>query len=173
MLTGTAAREAPIGNRAARVGREDGAEGLAALLEPEGMQQRDPAGEVGLHRGLAGIREVHRAELLPLIEAALATRGSAEWAEEMSRVGIPAGVINAVDQALAHPQVLARDMVLTTEHPTAGTLRMTGSPIKLTRHTTTVRRPPPLLGQHTDEVLGELGYSDADIASLRAAGVVR
>jgi formyl-CoA transferase/CoA:oxalate CoA-transferase len=118
-------------------------------------------------------RVVHRAELLPLIESALATRGSAEWAAEMSRAGIPAGVINGVDQALAHPQVLARDMVLTTEHPTAGTLRMAGSPIKLTRHTTTVRRPPPRLGEHTDEVLGELGYTTADIVSLHAAGVVR
>jgi formyl-CoA transferase/CoA:oxalate CoA-transferase len=118
-------------------------------------------------------RVVHRAELLPLIEAALATRGSAEWAAELSRAGIPAGVINGVDQALAHPQVLARDMVLTTEHPTAGTLRMAGSPIKLTRHTTTVRRPPPRLGEHTDEVLGELGYTAADIVALHAAGVVR
>jgi crotonobetainyl-CoA:carnitine CoA-transferase CaiB-like acyl-CoA transferase len=118
-------------------------------------------------------RVVHRAELLPLIEAALATRGSAEWAAEMSRAGIPAGVINGVDQALAHPQVLARDMVLTAEHPSAGTLRMAGSPIKLTRHTTTVRRPPPRLGEHTDEVLGELGYSAADIVALHAAGVVR
>ncbi len=63
-------------------------------------------------------------------------------------------------------------MVLTTEHPTAGTLRMTGSPIKLAEHTTTVRRPPPLHGQHTDEVLRELGYTADDIASLRDEGVI-
>jgi crotonobetainyl-CoA:carnitine CoA-transferase CaiB-like acyl-CoA transferase len=118
-------------------------------------------------------RVVHRAELIPLIEEALAARGSAAWAEEMSRAGIPAGAINTVDQALAHPQVVARDMVLTTEHPTAGTLRMPGSPLKLSRHSTSVRRPPPLLGQHTDEVLGELGYSADDIGALRKDGVVR
>ena len=88
-------------------------------------------------------------------------------------MGIPAGPINGVDAALAHPQVRAREMVLTTEHPTAGTLRMTGSPIKLSNYTTTVRRPPPTLGEHTDEVLGELGYTAADIAAMREAGVIR
>jgi crotonobetainyl-CoA:carnitine CoA-transferase CaiB-like acyl-CoA transferase len=118
-------------------------------------------------------RVANRTELIPLIEAALATRGSAAWAEDLSRVGIPAGPINGVDAALAHPQVRAREMVLTTEHPTAGTLRMTGSPIKLSGYTTTVRRPPPTLGEHTDDVLGELGYTASDIAAMREAGVIR
>ena len=118
-------------------------------------------------------RVVHRDELIPLIEAALASRASAEWAAELSRAGIPAGAINTVDRALAYPQVLARDMVLTTEHPTAGTLRMPGSPVRLSGHTATVRRPPPLLGEHTDEVLAELGYSAAAIASLHQRGAVR
>ncbi len=117
-------------------------------------------------------RVANRAELIPLVEAALATRGSVAWADELSRVGIPAGPINNVDAALEHPQVAARDMVLSTEHPTAGTLRMTGSPIKLSRYTATVRRPPPTLGEHTDAVLGELGYSAAEIATLRDEGVV-
>lgn len=118
-------------------------------------------------------RVVNRAVLIPLVEAALATRESAAWAAELSGAGIPAGAINTVDRALAHPQVIARDMVVTAEHPTAGTLRMPGSPVKLSGHTATVRRPPPLLGEHTDEVLAELGYSAADIASLRRRGVVR
>ena len=64
-------------------------------------------------------------------------------------------------------------MVLAAEHPTAGTLRMTGSPIKLSRYTATVRRPPPELGEHTNEVLRELGYAAEDIAMLRDEGVVR
>jgi crotonobetainyl-CoA:carnitine CoA-transferase CaiB-like acyl-CoA transferase len=118
-------------------------------------------------------RVVNRAELIPLIEAALQARGSAEWAEEMSGAGIPAGAINTVDRALAQPQVAARDMVLTTEHPTAGTVRMAGSPVRLSHHSATVRRPPPLLGEHTDEVLAEIGYSAADVAAMRERGLVR
>jgi crotonobetainyl-CoA:carnitine CoA-transferase CaiB-like acyl-CoA transferase len=118
-------------------------------------------------------RVVNRAALIPLVEAALATRGSAEWTEELARVGIPAGAINSIDKALVHPQVLARDMVQSIEHPTAGTLRMTASPIKLNSHRSTPRRPPPLLGEHTDEVLGELGYSADDIGALHRDRVVR
>lgn len=118
-------------------------------------------------------RVANRVELIQLIEAALAAKGSAAWAEELSRVGIPAGAINSIDAALAHPQVQARDMVLTVEHPTAGPLRMAGSPIKLSEYTTTVRRPPPTLGEHTGEVLRELGYTAADIETMRREGVVR
>jgi len=88
-------------------------------------------------------------------------------------VGIPAGAINSIDKALVHPQVQARDMVQSIEHPTAGTLRMTASPIKLNSYRSTPRRPPPLLGEHTDEVLGELGYSADDISALHRDGVVR
>ena len=117
-------------------------------------------------------RIANRTKLIPLIERALASRGSVAWADELSRVGIPAGPINNVAGALEHPQVTARDMVVSTEHPTAGTLRMTGSPIKLSRYTATVRRPPPTLGEHTDDVLGELGYSATEIATLRDEGVV-
>jgi formyl-CoA transferase/CoA:oxalate CoA-transferase len=117
-------------------------------------------------------RIANRTKLIPLIERALATKGSVAWADELSRVGIPAGPINNVAGALEHPQVIARDMVVSTEHPTAGTLRMTGSPIKLSRYTATVRRPPPTLGEHTGDVLGELGYSATEIATLRDEGVV-
>jgi crotonobetainyl-CoA:carnitine CoA-transferase CaiB-like acyl-CoA transferase len=118
-------------------------------------------------------RVANRAELIQRIETALAAKGSAAWAEDLSRAGIPAGVINGIDAALAHPQVESRDMVMTTEHPTAGTLRMTGSPIKLSRYKATVRRPPPTLGEHTEEVLRELGYSASDIATMRDSGAIR
>ena len=118
-------------------------------------------------------RVANRVELIQRIETALAAKDSAAWAAELSHAGIPAGAINGIDAALVHPQVEAREMVVTTEHPTAGTLRMTGSPIKLSQYKATVRRPPPTLGEHTDEVLSELGYSAADIAAMRDAGAVR
>jgi crotonobetainyl-CoA:carnitine CoA-transferase CaiB-like acyl-CoA transferase len=118
-------------------------------------------------------RVANRAELIGRIETSLAAKDSAAWAEELSRAGIPAAAINGIDAALVHPQVQAREMVLTTEHPTAGTLRMTGSPIKLSQYKATVRRPPPTLGEHTDEVLSELGYSASDVEAMRDAGAVR
>jgi crotonobetainyl-CoA:carnitine CoA-transferase CaiB-like acyl-CoA transferase len=118
-------------------------------------------------------RVANRAELIRRIETSLAAKDSAVWAEELSRAGIPAAVINGIDAALVHPQVQAREMVVTTEHPTAGTLRMTGSPIKLSQYKATVRRPPPMLGEHTDEVLSELGYSASDVEAMRDAGAVR
>ncbi|MGH2466867.1 MAG: CoA transferase, partial [Candidatus Limnocylindrales bacterium] len=74
--------------------------------------------------------------------------------------------------AYADPQALARQMVETVEHPTAGLLRLPGIPFKLSRTPASVRRPPPLAGQHTDELLTWLGYGPDEVAALRAAEVV-
>jgi len=115
----------------------------------------------------------HRTTLVPLIEEALAGRDSADWAERLTAVGVPTGSINSVDAALEHPQVRAREMLLEVEHPTAGPVRLVGSPLKLSEQLPTQNSPPPTLGQHTDEVLSELGYSGADIAALHRAGAVR
>jgi crotonobetainyl-CoA:carnitine CoA-transferase CaiB-like acyl-CoA transferase len=115
----------------------------------------------------------NRGTLIPLLETALASRTSAEWAEDLSAAGIPAGPINTIDVALAHPQVQYRDMVLSVEHSTEGTVRMVGSPIKLSGHTPTPTTAPPTLGEHTDQVLAELGFSGSDIRALHNTGVVR
>ncbi len=115
----------------------------------------------------------NREVLIPLLETALAERSAAQWADLLSPAGVPAGPINDVAGALAHPQVQSRDMVLSTDHPTAGDLRMAGSPLKLSHHTVSVRRPPPTLGEHTDEVLSGLGHSAEEVAALRDSGVVR
>lgn len=118
-------------------------------------------------------RVVHRDELIPLLEEHLKTRTGTEWAELLDAAGVPAGPINTVDAALAHPQVLARDMIAEVDHPVAGPLKVLGSPVKLSERPTTIRTAPPTLGQHTDEVLGSLGIGADEVAALRAEGVVR
>jgi formyl-CoA transferase/CoA:oxalate CoA-transferase len=115
----------------------------------------------------------NRDELLPLIERILVTRSGAEWSAVLSEAKVPAGRINTVDQALAHPQVVARDMVADLVHETAGKLQTVASPLKMSASPTQVRTPPPLLGEHTDEVFGALGVDAARLAQLRARGAVR
>jgi formyl-CoA transferase/CoA:oxalate CoA-transferase len=115
----------------------------------------------------------NREQLIPLLEAELSRHGSSEWARLLDTAGVPCAPISTVDQALASPQAVARDMVTELDHPTAGRLRTVGSPLKLSDTPTRVRTAPPVLGQHTDEVLAEAGYSPAEIAELHDAGAVR
>ncbi len=86
---------------------------------------------------------------------------------------MPASPINNVPQVMAHPQVLAREMLVKVLHPTAGELTMAGIPIKLSETPGAMRMPAPTLGQHTEEVLRDmLGYTPEQIAELRAEGTL-
>jgi len=118
-------------------------------------------------------RMANRTELIDTLEATLATNTMAHWLSVLDEAGVPCGPINDMGKVYADPQVLARNMLLEIEHPTAGTINNVGMPLKLSETPGSVRRPPPLLGQHTDEVLAEFGYSDDDIARLREMGAVR
>ena len=118
-------------------------------------------------------RVAHRGALLPLIEGIMLTRTTEEWVAVLDAAGVPVGPIQTVDQALADPQILARGMVATVQHPTEGELNMVNCPIKLSRTPATVRTAPPLLGQHTDGILASLGLTGDRISSLRKAGAIQ
>jgi crotonobetainyl-CoA:carnitine CoA-transferase CaiB-like acyl-CoA transferase len=101
-------------------------------------------------------RMAHRPELVAELEAATMARDSAEWVEALLEAGVPAGPILDYAQVADDPHTRAREMVVEMEHPEAGTVRGLGIPIKLSATPGTIRRPAPLLGQHTDEILAEL-----------------
>ncbi len=117
-------------------------------------------------------RVKHRAALAERIEAVTSGQPRAYWLERLEAVGVPCGPLNQYEQVLANPQIVAREMVLDVEHPTLGRLRTLGSPIKMSRTPPDARRRAPLLGEHTDTILTEAGFSPAEVAALRAAGAV-
>jgi len=117
-------------------------------------------------------RVVHREELLAELHPVFSQRTTAQWMEVLGQAGVPCGPILSVGQVLSDPHVLAREMVVEVAHPAAGTVRMTGIPVKLSATPGQVRRPPPLLGQHTVEVLRELNYTPEEIRELLACGCV-
>ena len=118
-------------------------------------------------------RVANRDALGALIAQALKDGKTREWITRLRKVGVPCGPINSVAEALNDPHTLARELVRTVEHPKAGNLKMVGIPFRLNNTPAEIRLPPPVLGQHTEEVLrGELGLTAERIAQLRAEKVI-
>jgi len=119
-----------------------------------------------------GARVRHRDELRPLLSASFVLRPSAEWLAALDAAQVPSGPVNDVPSAFAQPQAVARQMRVDVEHPVLGVMPQIGVPFKLSETPASIRSAPPLLGEHSADILAELGYSEADITDLRATGVI-
>lgn len=118
-------------------------------------------------------RITHRETVVAMLNELFSTRDAAEWMQLCDEIGIPSAPINDIEQVLANPQVRARGLRFDVSHPTAGSVPLIASPLNIPTAPTVVRYPPPLLGQHTDEILQTLlGYDEATIDSLREEGVI-
>jgi crotonobetainyl-CoA:carnitine CoA-transferase CaiB-like acyl-CoA transferase len=104
-------------------------------------------------------RVAHNDALIPLLQAKLATQPTAHWLTQLQAAGIPAAPVLSHDQVFNHPQTIARDMVIPVDHAKAGKSRTLGVAVKLSETPGSVRRAAPTLGQHTEEVLGELAVA--------------
>jgi CoA:oxalate CoA-transferase len=113
------------------------------------------------------------AVLEPIMAEVMARRTVDEWLGLFEEIGIPSGPINDVAKVVRHPQIVSREMVVAQDHPVAGRLLIPGIPIKLSRTPGAIESPAPLLGQHSELILRQAGYTEAEIEKLKAEGIIK
>ncbi len=150
---------------------------LAAANERQWAILCDVIGQPGLRNDPRFIdnnaRVDNREALREVLDAAFVSRDAEEWLGEFRRAGLPCGPINTIPEVFAHPQADARSLIANVEHNSAGIVQFPGFPYKLSETPASVRMPPPVLSQHTEEVLTQLlDYSPTDVATLSERGVV-
>jgi crotonobetainyl-CoA:carnitine CoA-transferase CaiB-like acyl-CoA transferase len=120
-------------------------------------------------------RVAHRSELLAILEAEFRKWPAMELCRRLWDAAVPVGPVNSIDEVFADPQVLARDMLQSIPHPglSSGEVRLAGFPVKLSATPPSARRHPPRLGEHTDAILTELGFTSAEVDAFVASGVAR
>lgn len=120
-----------------------------------------------------GQRVAHRQELIAILTDVFLQRDTASWIRLLSEAGIPCAPVQTIDQVFRDPQVLHRDMLLEIEHPAAGKVRMAGMPVKFSGTPASLRLPPPMLGQHSEEILNTwLAMRREEIAELKRKRVI-
>jgi CoA:oxalate CoA-transferase len=138
---------------------------LADALEEPGLKT-DPL------YATQSARVANRTRINAIIGGKLAGNTTAFWVETLNRAGVPSGPVNNVPEVFEDPQIKAQEMVLEVDHPGHGIVRMLGFPIKLSETPCRVRRTAASLGQHSDEILKELGYAASERDSYRQHGVI-
>lgn len=118
-------------------------------------------------------RVTNRADLIPLLDELFAHAEISHWLAILEDIGVPCGPINSIDQVLEDPQVIAREMVIDIPHSSAGSVRLVASPLKIPTAPTVVRLPPPMLGEHSGQILHELlGFDQEGVQNLRTAQII-
>ncbi|HEC41172.1 MAG TPA: hypothetical protein ENI29_23205 [bacterium] len=117
-------------------------------------------------------RVENREEIVKIISDIIITKNGEEWLKILTDAGVPCGPIYTIDKVFTDPQVLHRQMLKKLDHPKLGKVKVLGIPIKLSDTPGEVETAPPILGQHTQEILTELGFSDQDIKKFRQEKVI-